>query len=69
VTVTWEALGALFAVIAAIVAANLFITRAIIQQELKKFRKDIRAIGECDLIHKLVDNRLVRLEVAGEKEG
>jgi hypothetical protein len=61
-TLTWEALGGLIALVAAVCAVNLFVTRAVIRQEMDKFATHIRPIGECDLLHTLVNRRLDKLE-------
>lgn len=66
-TITWESLGVMIVLVGAICTANLFITRAIIRQELDKFQLHIRPIGECDLLHSLVNRRLDRIECMEER--
>lgn len=56
---TWESFGALSALVGGVAALNLFVTKAVLQSELKKFA---RPIGECLLLHQVIDARLKYLD-------
>jgi hypothetical protein len=59
-TLNWEAIGALFGILALAVAANAWVMRAVVQAELKKWA--VRPLGECKLIHVELNRRLDKLE-------
>lgn len=59
---TWEALGVMVVLVGAVCGINMFATRAIVRQELVKFQEHIRPIGECYLLHNVIDQRLDKIE-------
>jgi hypothetical protein len=61
-TITWEALGVMVVLVVAVCGINVFATRAIVRQELVKFQNHIRPIGECDLLHNIINRRLDKIE-------
>ena len=57
-TVSVELAGFIVVLVGAVVMVNLFITRALIHQELEKFGGQVRTKEACELIHKRVDVQL-----------